>query len=99
MGVDTARADDHAVGLLSIHRYRRVFFWLDPGSLVSGEGADAEPMGSSRGTWGMRASIEVVVHDFGSPRWWRGRALFHGAGNTDLAVDAAGHTAVPLCWG
>jgi hypothetical protein len=74
-------------------------FRLYPGSLVSGEGVDAAPTGSSRGAWGARASTEVVVSDFGSPRWWRRRALLHGAGGTDLAADAAGHTSIPLCWG
>jgi hypothetical protein len=61
MGVDTARADDRAAGPLSVHRYRGVCFRLYPGSLVSGEGVDAAPAGSSRGAWGARASIEAVV--------------------------------------
>jgi hypothetical protein len=99
MGVDSTCVDDRAVGSMSIHRYRRVHVRLDPGSLVFGEGADAAPAGSSRGAWGMRAMIEAVVCSFGLPRWWRRWPLFYGAGGADMAVDAAGHTSVPLCWG
>ena len=99
LGFDTARVDDRAAGPLLVHRYRGVCIRLYPGSLVSGEGADAAPVGSSRCAWGSRASIEVVFHSFGSPRWWRRRALLYGAGGTDLPADATGHTSIPLCWG
>jgi hypothetical protein len=93
----TACTDDRAVGSLSVYRYKRVCVRLDPGSLVFGEGADAAPEGSTRGTWGTRAAIEEVVHSFGFPRWWRRWPLFYGAGDTDMATDASGDTSVPLC--
>jgi hypothetical protein len=68
-GLDTARVDDRAVGPLSIHRYRRVFIWLDPGSLVFGEGADAVPEGSTRGAGAreprLRRWSTVLVHHSG----------------------------------
>jgi hypothetical protein len=43
VGPDAAFADDSAVGPLSVHKYRRVLFWVYPGSLVFGEGVDAMP--------------------------------------------------------
>jgi hypothetical protein len=97
MGDYTACTDDRTVGPLSVHRCRGVCIWLNPGSLVFGEGADAVPTGSTRGAWGMRATIEVVVYSFGSPQWWRRWPLFYGAGGVDMVADVAGHTSVPLC--
>jgi hypothetical protein len=70
MGAYTVRMDDRTVGPLSVYRYQRVCFWLDPGSLVFGEGAYVAPEGSSRGARGMRSTLEAVVISFGSPRWW-----------------------------
>jgi hypothetical protein len=91
--------DDRVAGPLSVHRYQGVCVWLHPGGLVSGEGTDAKPTGSSRGVGGARALTEAVVSYFGSPRWWRRRAVLHGAGGADLAADATSHTSIPLCWG
>jgi hypothetical protein len=99
MGAYVACTNDRAVGPLLVHRYMRVCVWLDPGSLVFGEGVDAVPEGSTRGAWGMRAAIEVVVCSFGLPWWWRRWPLFFGAGGPDMVADAAGDTSVPLCWG
>jgi hypothetical protein len=67
---DTACADDSAVGPLSVHRYRRVHFWVYLGSLVFGEGVDAAPKSSAGDVGGTRAAIEAVVYSFGLPRWW-----------------------------
>jgi hypothetical protein len=47
----------------------------------------------------MRAALEAVVPDFGSPWWWRRQTLFYYAGSTDMAADAVGDAPVPLCWG
>jgi hypothetical protein len=99
MRVDATCADDHVVGSMSVHKYRRVRVWFYPGSLVFGEGSDAAPEGSTRGVWGTRATIEVVVYSFGSPWWWQRWPLFYNAGGTDMAADAASDTSVPLCWG
>jgi hypothetical protein len=71
MGADAACVDDRVVGPLSVHRCKRVCIWLDPGSLVFGEGADVAPEGSARDSRGTRATLEAVVFSFGSPRWWR----------------------------
>jgi hypothetical protein len=67
--VEPLKRDKFRVSM-SIHGYRRVRIWLDPGSLFLGEGADAAPEGATRGTRGTRAALEVVVISFGSPRWW-----------------------------
>jgi hypothetical protein len=99
LGFDPSCVDDCTTGPLSVHRHWGVCFWLHPGGLFPGEGADAAPEGVTGGTWGVRASTEVMVRDFGSPWWWRRRTLFHCAGSADMAVDAAGYTTVPLCWG
>jgi hypothetical protein len=61
--------------------------------------SDAVPEGSAGDVGGMRATIEVVVDSFGSPRWWRRWPLLLGRGDTDMAADAASDTSVPLCWG
>jgi hypothetical protein len=84
---------------VSVHRHRGVRIWLHSGGLFVGEGADAAPEGAIGGTRGMRAALEAVVIDFASPWRWRRRALLYCAGGTDMAADAAGDAAVPLCWG
>ena len=98
MGAYAACVDDRAVGPLSVYRYRRVCFRLDPGSLVLGEGVDATPKGSIRGTQGMRAVLEAVVDSFGLPQQWRRWELLHSAGSRDMVTDVASDTSVPLCW-
>jgi hypothetical protein len=77
----------------------RFFFWVYPGSLVFGEGAHVAPESSTRDVGGTRAAIEAVVYSFGLPRWWRRWPLIFSRGGMDMAVDAAGSTSVPLCWG
>ena len=99
MGTDATCVDACAVGPLSVHRYRRVCIWLNRGSLIFGEGADAVPEGSARDARGTSAVLEAVVFSFGSPRWWRRWILFHGVGGADMAADAAVYTLVPLCGG
>jgi hypothetical protein len=47
----------------------------------------------------MRAMVEAVVYSFASSRWWRRWRILFSRGGTGVAVDAAGDTAVPLCWG
>jgi hypothetical protein len=99
VGTDTACTDDSVVGLLSVHKYRRVLFWVYPGSLVFGEGAHVAPECSTRDVRGMRVVIEAVDYSFGSPWWWRRWPLLFSKGGMDMAADAAGSTLVPLCWG
>jgi hypothetical protein len=98
LGFDTSHTDDSTFGPLSVHRYWGVCVRLYPGSLVSGEGADATPEGSTGGARGARDLLEAMVISFGSPRWWQRWALLYSAGNADMAADAAGHTSLPLCW-
>jgi hypothetical protein len=99
MGTDAACVDDRVVGSVSVHRCRRVHLWVDPSSLVFGEGVDVVPEGFAGDVGGTRATFEAVVFSFGSPRWWQRWPLLFHKGGTDMATDAAGDTAVPLCWG
>jgi hypothetical protein len=46
----------------------------------------------------VRATFEVVGDDFGSPWWWRGRPSFHNGGDTSVATDVIGYTAVSIHW-
>jgi hypothetical protein len=92
VGTDAACADDSTVGPLSVHMYRRVRFWVYPGSMVFGEGVDATPEGFAGDVWGTRAMIEAVVYIFGFPQWWRRWPLFFSRCSTDMATDAAGST-------
>jgi hypothetical protein len=91
--------NDRAAGPVSVYRRRGVRIWLHIGGLFLGEGAYVAPEGVTGGTRGMRAAFEAVGTDFGLPRWWRRWTLFYCAGSADMAADAAGYAAVPLCWG
>jgi hypothetical protein len=99
LGFDPTCSYDCVAGPVSVHRQGGVRIWLHPGGLLLGEGADAVPEGAIRGTRGTRAALATVVRDIGSPRRWRRRALLHCGGSADMATDAAGYSAVPLCWG
>jgi hypothetical protein len=47
----------------------------------------------------VRSAVEVAVDSFASSRWWQRWPLLFGRGGTGMAVDVAGDTSVPLCWG
>jgi hypothetical protein len=76
-----------------------VFFWLHPGGLFLREGVSVAAEGGAGGTRGTRPTLEAVVRDFCSPQWWQRGTLRYGGGSTDMVVDTAVYTPVPLCGG
>jgi hypothetical protein len=100
MGAYTACADDHTIGPFSVHRYRRVCFWLDPGSLVFREGVDVVPEGSARGAWGTRAMRDFrVERDVDGIRPWGDQQSLRGQrGGAGSMTLVRGHHTLLWWW-
>jgi hypothetical protein len=84
---------------MSVVGQGRLCIRLHSGGLFLREGVDVAVEGGAGGASYTTPASEVVVRDFGLPRWWRRGSLFLEGGPADMAADAAGHTPVSLCGG